>query len=58
MKNPQRTIGITLLAIAAPIFLFGAARIGFLIARASVGLYEALIIAALGLLLFLSSRRR
>jgi hypothetical protein len=58
MKDIQRTIGIVLLAVAVLIFILGAARIGLLISRATVGLWEAAIIAAIGLALFVTSRVR
>lgn len=58
MRDVQRTIGIVLLAVAVLIFIVGAARIGLLISRATVGLWEAAIIAAIGLALFVSSRIR
>ena len=45
-----------LLAVALLIFILGAARIGFLITRATVGLWEALIIAGIGLVLLITSR--
>ena len=57
MRRAQRTVAIILLALAVIVFVLGAARIGFVIARATVGLYEAIIIAVLGLVLFLTSRR-
>ena len=57
MKRAQRTVAIILLALAVTVFVLGAARIGFVVARATVGLYEAIIIAALGLVLLLTSRR-
>jgi len=50
-------VAIILLALAVTVFVLGAARIGFVVARATVGLYEAIIIAALGLVLLLTSRR-
>jgi hypothetical protein len=56
MKDVQRTIALILLALAVLIFVLGAARIGFLISRATVGLWEAFIIAALALVLLITSR--
>ncbi len=58
MRNTQQMAALALLAVAVLIFVLGAARIGFVVARATVGLYEAIIIAALGLVLFLTSRRK
>jgi len=58
VRNTQQMAALALLAVAVLIFVLGAARIGFVVARATVGLYEAIIIAALGLVLFLTSRRK
>jgi hypothetical protein len=58
MKDVQRTIGIILLVVAVLVFVLGAARIGLLISRATVGLWEAAIIAGLALVLLLTSRVR
>jgi hypothetical protein len=57
VRNTRRMAGLVLLAAAALLFVLGAARVGFVVARATVGLYEAIIIAALGLVLYLTSRR-
>jgi hypothetical protein len=51
-------IGTICVAFAVLWFVSGAVRIGFMVARANVGLYEAIILAALGLALVISSRRR
>jgi hypothetical protein len=56
MKNMQRSAGLILLAAALLVFIMGAARIGFLITKATVGLWEALIIAGIALVLLITSR--
>jgi len=58
MSGYQRNIAIILLVIAGVIFLVSVGRVAILVARANVGLYEALIIAALALVLLVTSRRR
>jgi hypothetical protein len=57
MKRVQTYLAVILLLVAAVIFLLGATRIGFLVARSTIGLYEALIIAGIGLVLLITSRR-
>jgi len=52
------TLGIICIAVAGLTFLGNALRMGFLMARANVGLWEAVILAVLGLGLILTSRRR
>jgi hypothetical protein len=58
VKRNLRIAAVVLIALAMVVFLFGAARIGFMVARATIGLYEALFIAAIGVVLLLSSRLR
>ena len=58
VKRNLRIAAVVLIALAVVVFLFGAARIGFMVARATIGLYEALFIAAIGVVLLLSSRLR
>ena len=57
VRNSRRMAGLSLFALAVVLFVLGAARVGFVVARATVSLYEALIVAALGLVLYLTSRR-
>lgn len=56
MKHMQRNVAIILLVVAVLIFILGAARIGLLISRATIGLWEALIVAAIALVLLITSR--
>ena len=51
-------IGIVIIILAALSFILSTARVAFMVARANLGLWEAVIIAALGLVLVLSSRRK
>ena len=57
MQSAQRKAAIVLLALAVTVFVLGAARIGFVVARATVGLYEAILIGMIGVVLLLASRR-
>jgi hypothetical protein len=56
MKHMQRNVAIILLVVAVVIFILGAARIGLLISRATIGLWEAVIVAAIALVLLITSR--
>ena len=58
MKRAAVIVGIICIAFAALWFLSGAVRIGFMVARANIGLYEAVFVAVIGLALIVSSRRR
>ena len=58
MKRAAVFVGIICIAFAALWFLSGAVRIGFMVARANIGLYEAVFVAVIGLALIISSRRR
>ena len=58
MKNTAARLGMTLLLIAILWFGSGILRTGALLFRANVGIYEALILAAIGIVVLLSSRRK
>jgi hypothetical protein len=58
LKRAALTIGIICFVFAVLWLVSGAVRMGFVVARANIGLYEAVILAALGLALIVSSRRR
>jgi hypothetical protein len=58
VKRAAVTIGTICIVFAALWFISGAVRIGFMVARANIGLYEAVFVAVIGLALIMSSRRR
>ena len=58
MKRGTWVLGIVVIVFAVLWFASGALRMGVMMLRANVGLYEALILAVLGAILLLTSRRR
>jgi hypothetical protein len=58
VKRAAVIIGTICVVFAALWFLSGAVRIGFMVARANIGLYEAVFVAVIGLALIIGSRRR
>jgi hypothetical protein len=58
VKRSTWILGIILVIVALVWFASGALRMGVLMLRANVGMYEALILAVLGLAVMLSSRRK
>jgi hypothetical protein len=57
LKRLALTIGTISVLFAALWFVSGAVRMGFMVARANIGLYEAVFVAVIGLVLILFSRR-
>ena len=57
MKRALLTIGTICILFAALWFMSGALRMGFMVARANIGLYEAVFVAVIGLVLIIFSRR-
>lgn len=58
MKRALVIVGTLCIAFAALWFVSGAVRIGFMVARANIGLYEAVFVAVIGLALIIGSRRK
>jgi len=58
LKNTATRLGIALILIAIVWFGSGIIRTGALLLRANVGIYEALIVAVIGIVVLLSSRRK
>lgn len=58
LKRALLAVGTICVAVAALWFVSGAVRMGFMVARANVGLYEAIFVAVIGLALILVSRRQ
>ena len=57
MKRALLTIGTIAVLFAALWFASGVVRMGFMVARANIGLYEAVFVAVIGLVLVILSRR-
>ena len=57
MKRALLTIGTICVLFAALWFVSGVVRMGFMVARANIGLYEAVFVAIIGLVLIIFSRR-
>ena len=57
MKRAALTIGTIAVVFAALWFVSGAVRMGLMVARANIGLYEAILVAVIGLVLIIFSRR-
>ena len=57
VKRILRIIGIISIAFALLWFISGAMRMGFMVARSNIGLYEALFVALIGLVLLFISRK-
>lgn len=58
MRRASLAIGTICVAVAALWFVSGAVRMGFMVARANVGLYEAIFVAVIGLAMILVSQRQ
>jgi len=56
-KRALMTAGIISLLFAVLWFISGVVRMGFMVARANVGLYEAIFVAVIGVALILIGRR-
>lgn len=57
LRRALLTFGTICILFAALWFVSGALRMGFMVARANIGLYEAVFVAVIGLLLIIFSRR-
>lgn len=57
MKRTLWIVGIISIAFAVLWFVSGIVRMGLAVARANIGLYEAVFIAVIGLVLIVISRR-
>lgn len=58
MKRFSARLGIVLIITAILLFGGGVVRAGAMLFRANVGIYEALILGAIGAVVYLSSRRK
>jgi len=57
VKRVLMTIGLISLVFAVLWFVSGAVRMGLMVAKSNIGLYEAIFVAVIGLALILISRR-